>query len=161
MSAINKLVQKYLIRQMTSIALMPLRWKKYIILYSWDGFQDLVLQAFQIFRWPLQLEGLLVECQPSTSPSEQVWIGPGQGGTWAGGPHVVGFPKWTGLSRSLVVIWGPPCKQTDTHDWKHYLPGTTYAGGKNVKKCNVIKDWCLKRSTKNDKWCVWKTELLN
>ena len=35
-----------------------------------------------------------------------------------------------------------PCGQTVRHDWKHYLPGTSLAGGKNLVA--IIIDWCVK-----------------
>ena len=60
-----------------------------------------------------------------------------------------GFPKWTSLSRSegggpkcpcggdpiwpipqrnYVIAWGPPCEQTDRHDWKHHLSANYVCG---------------------------------
>ena len=34
---------------------------------------------------------------------------------------------------AVAVTWGPfPCEQTDTHDWKHYLPTTSLVGGNKI-----------------------------
>ena len=64
--------------------------------------------------------------------------------------------KWTSLNR-----WGPlPCEQknrhTHTHDWKHWFPATSLAGGKkctisgNRLRCAVIEDGL-------NKWIIFAT----
>ena len=37
----------------------------------------------------------------------------------------------------------PPCGQTGTHQWKHYLPTTSLAGGNNFKKIYGLIKPCL------------------
>ena len=47
-----------------------------------------------------------------------------------GGVHV----QWGPMPRGEELgLWGP-CSMTDNHDWKHYLPATSLAGGNNWLK---------------------------
>ena len=62
-------------------------------------------------------------------PSEHVWTCRGRGEVL----HLT--LDWPMISW-VVVIWRPTViKQTDRHDWKHYLPTTSLAGGNQLKKC--------------------------
>ena len=51
----------------------------------------------------------------------------------------------------VVVTWDPPSpERTDRHDWKHYLPAITLAGGKNIPftgRARLIRTRLIRSST--------------
>ena len=53
---------------------------------------------------------------------------------------VCGFPYHMGTPYQSCSLWNPN-EQTDRHDWKHYLPQTMYADGKNCYYAVTILYW--------------------
>ena len=83
------------------------------------------------------IESIPVGCQPSTCwpyvlfHNEQVWTCPvGRG--WG---SCIGWGRGRGPIQRGTSLWTD--RMTDRHDWKHYLPATSLAGG-NKKACVCV-----------------------
>ena len=80
--------------------------------------------------------------QVSSDGHKMSLVGGGAGtGVGAGGFHVWcrGPVKWGPMHHGQWSNGDPsPCGLTDTHEWKHYLPSTSLAGG----KYNLVSRHC-------------------